>query len=184
MAYELGDAAGDVADMLSAAETIENASYVWGAPNIELAAAELKRALSKVAGAIEHWTGETMSAESGDTPSAFRWLESITTPDGESIVGLANMAQELTTELFKAHRLYQQGDTLRALDAVERCYRTWGTKTVNALIGAMRADCLQPRPLDPELRSFRDAAPDTEVPGNPAAGVVVNSTSAPMAQQG
>lgn len=144
MAYELSDAMGDVVDMQSAVETIENESYNWGAPNVEMASAEVKRALSKLAVAIQHW-GETVPrAESGipNYSNPFRWLECIIMPDGTQVVQIANTAIEITQDLFKAHRLYQGGDTLKALDQVEKLYAQWGKATVNALVGAMNAQLL------------------------------------------
>lgn len=175
MTYELADASADILDMRSTVETIENASYQWGAPNIELACADVKIALNKLATAIMHWSGEEMNSAESGTISAFKWLENVATPDGTSIVDIANIAQEITQSLFQAHRIYQQGDTLRALDIVNNCYHDWGATTVNALLGAMRAQLLQPGPaLEPP--SFPDT-PTTEIPGDTPAALVESSTA-------
>lgn len=135
------DAAKGATDYLDELDRIENESYDWGTPNVEIAAAAAKRSCLQLIIAIQNWTGVTTMGESGPV-NPYVWLQQIATPDGTFILDAANTATEITEDLFKANTLYHQGDTLKALEQVNAIYQQWGATTVNALIGAMCAQLL------------------------------------------
>lgn len=149
MAYELDpktrffleDSAKSMIDYLDELVRIENESYEWGTPNVELAAAAARRSCMTLISAIQQWTGATTMAASG-LVNPFVWLEHIATPDGTFILDAANVATEIVEELFKAHEHYHHGDTLKALEVVNKVYEQWGPDRVNVLIGAMRSQLL------------------------------------------